>query len=75
MFLVILNRGWISNDDTGSNIYYYLWSRTWYWMSSPYYFATETVGHVLRFHDNGWLYRTHLHSKNGGVQFLELCYN
>lgn len=69
-----LCRGWISEEDTGANTNYYLYTRLEFRTISPLNLFTESNNRVISVTPvaNIGSYNIQV---SGGVQFIELCYN
>lgn len=67
MLFVIIGRGWSQNDD-GSNTFFYLYNEDWYVFCSPVYFRSDDhtrMFGIKKFGDiaSNWV------DLSGGVQF------
>ena len=60
-------RGWINEENPGTNSNYYLYSGSWYWTFSPNSFSIASFMSVIRVGDNGFIGFTHV-SSAGGVR-------
>lgn len=71
---LILDRGWVSDENLGSNISFYLCISVWYHMLSPHSMRSDSHASLIHIDSFGWFGNPIVDQINGGVQLLGLCY-
>ena len=68
MFQETRSRGWISLEDKGFNMSYYLYSDVWYLLMSPRNFWFDSYSYVMYIDADGIIHGFNNGSELGGVQ-------
>lgn len=64
----VLNRGWSSNDDPSTNLFYYLYSKAWYRLVSVDNYWSDFRAGILNIDTAGELKGHWSGNAGGGVQ-------
>lgn len=64
----------MSDDDSGGNTSYYLYTKEWFRLISSDVFYSDSYAYTNFVYFEGSIRSGCLVNNSGGVQFIELCY-